>query len=296
MQDGNPPATNAAPAGRPVDILIPTCDRPAALAVTLTSLLGQSLRDFRVVISDQSESNSVYDAPEVQAALLILRIKGIESEWLRHLPRRGMAEQRQFLLDQARAPYVLFLDDDVILQPDLMERMLLTIEEQRCGFVGAGLIGPSYALEHRPDEEAPFEPWQGRVQPELVLPGSLAWRRHSLHNAANLLHLQQRLGLAEGDRLVYKVAWVGGCVLYDREKLLRCGGFDFWPLLEPEHCGEDVLAQLRVMARFGGCGLLPSGAYHQELATTLPDRRCDAPYVLAHLIAPPLPAASKART
>jgi hypothetical protein len=50
--------------------------------------------------------------------------------------------------------------------------------------------------------------------------------------------------------------------------------------LPPDHCGEDVLVQLRVMERFGGCGLIPSGAYHMELPTTLPDREVDAPMVL----------------
>jgi hypothetical protein len=35
------------------------------------------------------------------------------------------------------------------------------------------------------------------------------------------------------------------------------------------------------MARFGGCGLIPSGAYHQELPTTLPKRDVDAPKVLS---------------
>lgn len=54
------------------------------------------------------------------------------------------------------------------------------------------------------------------------------------------------------------------------------GGFDFWEALPTNHCGEDVLAQLRVMAKYGGCGMLPSGAYHLELPTTLLDRRINA--------------------
>ncbi|MFZ5509426.1 MAG: hypothetical protein ACOZCP_05155 [Pseudomonadota bacterium] len=45
--------------------------------------------------------------------------------------------------------------------------------------------------------------------------------------------------------------------------------------------GEDVLVQCRVMARYGGCGLIPSGAYHQELPTTVAERRIDAPFALA---------------
>jgi hypothetical protein len=34
------------------------------------------------------------------------------------------------------------------------------------------------------------------------------------------------------------------------------------------------------MARYGGCGVLPSGAFHQQLPTTVDDRECDAPLVL----------------
>ena len=75
------------------------------------------------------------------------------------------------------------------------------------------------------------------------------------------------------------MAWTGGCVLYETAKLRAVGGFSFWAELPPEHAGEDVLAQLRVKEGFGGCGLLPSGAYHQELPTTVPERRLDAPAV-----------------
>ena len=63
-------------------------------------------------------------------------------------------------------------------------------------------------------------------------------------------------------------------------QLIDAGGFSFWRQLPQEHSGEDVLAQMRVMERFGGCGLFPSGVYHQELPTTVPHRDADAPRVL----------------
>ena len=112
--------------------------------------------------------------------------------------------------------------------------------------------------------------------PERIAPDGPGWERWRLHNAANLVHLAQRLGLREGEWRAYKVAWVGGCAMYDREKLLECGGFDFWGELPPAHCGEDVLAQLRVMARHGGAGLVPSGAYHLEAPTTVLEREHEA--------------------
>jgi hypothetical protein len=37
------------------------------------------------------------------------------------------------------------------------------------------------------------------------------------------------------------------------------------------------MAQISVMKKYGGCGVLPSGVYHQELKTTLPDRSFNIP-------------------
>jgi GT2 family glycosyltransferase len=262
------------------DVLIASCDRPAALAVTLTSLLAQDAGPLRIVVSDQSDGpRAAFDAPEARAALRVLRASGHTVELHRHLPRRGLAEQRQFLLDEARAPCALFLDDDVILEPGLLARLYAAIRAQHCGFVGSALIGLGFADDVRPAQQA-IEFWDGPVVPETVRPDTPAWQRHRLHSAANLWHLQTRLGLTPAAQRLYRVAWVGGCVLFDTAMLRECGGFSFWRELPAEHCGEDVLAQLRVMARFGGCAVIPSGAYHLELPTTVPRRDCDAPRLL----------------
>lgn len=263
----------------PVDVLIPTFDRPAALAVTLTSLIGQTHRDFRVVISDQSDEQACARSGELQAAVRVLRARGHAVEVHHHLPRRGLAEQRDFLLAQVRARYALFVDDDLILEPEVLARMLAAISEERCGFVGCAVTGLSFVDDVRPHEQD-IEFWDGPVQPEVVRPHWPQWERYRLHNAANIYHLARRLRICGDAPRKYKVAWVGGCVLYDARALRDCGGFAFWRELPPAHCGEDVLAQLRVMARFGGCGLLPSGVYHQELPTTVVERRVDAPKVL----------------
>ncbi|MES3023058.1 MAG: glycosyltransferase family 2 protein [Pseudomonadota bacterium] len=262
-----------------VDVLVPTCNRPGALAVTLTALAAQSLRPLRIVISDQSDAAGVFDQAEVRAVLRYLRASGCVVLALRHWPRRGMAEQRAFLLAQAEAPYCLFLDDDVLLEPDLVTRLLASMREQQCGFVGSALHGLSYLDQVRPHQQH-IEFWESDVCPELVAPGAPAWERHHLHSAANLFHVQARLGLGPGQTRHYRVAWIGGCVLFDTAKLREAGGFDFWSALPAAHCGEDVLAQLRVMERFGGCGIIPSGAYHLELPTTISEREVDAPQLL----------------
>ncbi len=113
----------------PVDVLSPTYRRPTALAVTLTSLTVQSLPHFRAIVSDQTEDDDSTAGGEVQTVIRLLRARGRPVELLRHLPRRGLAEHRQFLLDRASAPYALFLDDDVLCEPELLARLLTAIEK-----------------------------------------------------------------------------------------------------------------------------------------------------------------------
>jgi glycosyltransferase involved in cell wall biosynthesis len=261
-----------------VDVLIPTYRRAAALSITLAGLASQDHPAFRVVVSDQSPDDEPAEVvPEVLAMCRILRAHGHPVTLRRHLPRRGLAEHRQSLLDLATAPYVLFVDDDVYLEPTLVGRLVRAIRLSGCGFVGSAVIGLSHIEEDRPDERA-VEFWDGPVLPEVVSPGSASWSRHRLHNAANLEHLRTERSDEVGR--LYKVAWIGGCVLFDRARLVDVGGFDFWQELPEEHAGEDVVAELRVMARFGGAGLFPSGAYHLEVPTTVRDRSVDAPYAI----------------
>lgn len=262
-----------------VDVLIPTCNRPYALAMTLTSLASQTVQDMHIHVSDQSDRDDALDKPELHAVCRLLNSSGRRVQVSRHLPRQGMAEQRAFLLSMVTAPYCLFLDDDVLLEHDLVARLLAAIGEQQCGFVGSALHGLSYTEHVRPHQQH-IEFWEEKVAPEFVSPESPAWDRYQLHNAANLFHVQQKFGLTRDSTRYYRVAWIGGCVLFDTEKLRATGGFDFWRELPPQHCGEDVLAQLRVMERFGGCGIIPSGAYHMELPTTVKERPVDAPHVL----------------
>lgn len=274
----------SSPAETPrVDVLIPTCGRPVALALSLLALASQHFRNFRIIVSDQTPGEDVVKAGEVAAVLRLLSAQGFDVRVLKHLPTRGMAEQRQFLLDQSAAPYVLYIDDDVILEPDLMGRLLTAIEEEGCGFVGSAVVGLSYRDDVRPHQQS-IEFWEGPVRPERITWQGPGWERHALHNAANLYHVAQKLGVSPEHQRKYKVAWCGGCVMYDRAKLLGVGGFSFWRELPAIHCGEDVLAQFRVMAHFGGCGLVPSGAYHMELPTTLTDRRVNAPEVLPAMV------------
>ncbi|MCS5510902.1 glycosyltransferase [Curtobacterium flaccumfaciens pv. flaccumfaciens] len=263
-----------------VDVLIPTVGRPAELATTLAGLAAQTDVDLRVVLSDQSADGDAASAPAVAAMLRVLEAQGRPVTLLTHPERRGLAEHRQFLLDHAEAAAVLFLDDDVWLEPGSIGRMLDALRTLGCGFVGSAVQGLSYLQDRRPHETSVFERWDGPVVPEVVRRGTPGFDRWSLHNAANPTHVAADLDLRPGEWVPYRVAWVGACALYDRRALEEVGGFRFWDTLPPEHAGEDVVAQWRVMERFGGAGIMPSGAVHLEAPTTVVDRRVDAPDVV----------------
>ncbi|MDQ2713385.1 MAG: glycosyltransferase family 2 protein [Chloroflexota bacterium] len=267
-----------------VEVLIPTYRRKTGLAIVLTSLLGQTFTDFDVIISSQSESDdSSLGSIEIQTLVRALEWHGHKVVLHQHLPRRGMAEQRHFLLQESHAPYVHFLDDDVLLDPPVMERMLRVIQSEQCGFVGCPATGLGYLNDVRPQQHI-IEVWQGPVHPEPFETDTLPWDRHKVNNAANPLHLEQRL--VKDEQIVrYKVAWVGGAnVLYDRARLLDVGGFSWWQRLPPEHAGEEVVAQFLLLRKYGGCGILPSGTYHLGLPTNIEDRRRNATELFAQLV------------
>jgi len=248
-----------------VSVLIPTYERAEALAMTLSGIASQSVADLQVVVSSQGD-HETESSPVARALGRVIQSRGGSIEW-HHRETRGIAEQRHFLLGRAEAEAVLFVDDDVFMEPFVIENLLSVLETNGCGFAGAFPAGLTFMDDARPEQQR-IELWEGPVQPETIEKDGPGWERWHLHRAANLYQVARKLALPPGDFLRYKVAWLGSCVLYNREKLLAVGGFSFWDRLSRYHKAEDVLVQNLLMRRFGGCGVVPSGTYHAEVETT----------------------------
>lgn len=247
------------------DILLPTCNRLESLIMTLSGVAAQTVTDIHVIVADQS-AEPVGDAPVIQTLRRLIEARGGSVEWHYRVPSKGITEQRDFLLQRATTDSVLYLDDDVFMEPWVLEQLLKTLHTEQCGFVGAFPTGLSFRDDVRPQQQM-VEFWDGPVRPELVNPGSAQWERFHLHRAANLYHVSQSLPAGETRR--YKVAWIASCILYDRAKLLQVGGFSFWSRLPRYHSGEEVLVQNLLMRRWGGCAIMPSGTYHAEVPSTV---------------------------
>jgi len=249
-----------------VDILLPTYNRLESLIMTLSGVAAQTVRDVHVIVADQSQEPAA-ESQVVQTLGRVITARGGSVEWYYREPMHGIAEQRDFLLKQTTARAVLYLDDDVLMEPWVVERLLDTLDSEQCGFVGAFPAGLSHLDDVRPEQQI-IEYWDGPVSPEAVDPGSPQWERWQLHRAANLYHVAQSIARDALPRL-YKVAWIASCIMYDRAKLLEVGGFSFWSRLPRYHSGEEVLVQNLLMRRWGGCAILPSGTYYSQVPSTV---------------------------
>jgi GT2 family glycosyltransferase len=248
-----------------VSVLIPTYERVESLVMTLSGVAAQTVTDLQVVVSSQGD-HKAEDSPVARALGRVIEARGGFVEW-HHRDPRGIAEQRHFLLGRAKADPVLFLDDDVFMEPFVVSRLLSVLEAEKCGFVGAFPTGLTFADDVRPNQQK-IALWKGPVRPEIVEPEGAGWERWQLHRAANLHHVAQELALPPGEFLRYKVAWISACVLYSREKLLEVGGFSFWERLPRYHKAEDIVIQNLLMRRFGGCGVVPPGTFHAQVTST----------------------------
>jgi hypothetical protein len=93
-----------------VDVLVPEPELEGTLAVTLTTVLGQTHRPLRVVITEPREEDGT-----LTAVLRVLPTEGIPVEVVR---------QGQPLSDAVTAEHVVQLEPDAILEPEAIERLV----------------------------------------------------------------------------------------------------------------------------------------------------------------------------
>ena len=270
----------ADPSAPEVDVLVPTRNRPVELATTLAGLAAQE-HPFDVVISDQSDGPPSFDTPPAQTMLRVLRAAGHRVRTVVHPARHGVAEHRAALLARSTARYALFLDDDIWLEPGTVARLHEAIAELGCGLVGAAMQGVSFLHDRRPAQLAPFERWEGppgagadRARHTGLGPLDAAQRREPAAPGA-----RSTSGRGSGGCPTRSRGWPAACSTTGRSSTPSAGSTS-GATCPPTHCGEDVVAERRVMARFGGAGILPSGAYHLESPTTVPDREHNASNLL----------------
>jgi len=118
-----PTATSPAPRRLTVSAIVPTKNRPALLGVAVPALLAQSVPVDELIVVDQSE----HDAGRRLVTALVAELPAARRPRLDYVldpTINGAAAARNAGLDRAGGDILLCCDDDVVADPDVVERLL----------------------------------------------------------------------------------------------------------------------------------------------------------------------------
>jgi glycosyltransferase involved in cell wall biosynthesis len=128
-----------------VSVVIPTLNRAAMLATTIERIENQTVgRDAYEVLIVDNNSTDTTQAVLAQKAAAYPNLKGFIQT------KRGAAATRNVGIRAASGEIVLFIDDDILAEPDLVERHIQYHAENP----GASIIGTVTSAWH--DSSDPF--------------------------------------------------------------------------------------------------------------------------------------------
>ncbi|MGH9729967.1 MAG: glycosyltransferase family 2 protein [Candidatus Acidiferrales bacterium] len=186
-----------------VSVIIPTKNRPVDLARTIETLVVQTVAPLELIIVDQSAEKSFN-----QPVPFPLR-------WIHEPALSGLSEARNAAFKQASGDIWLFLDDDVLLEPDFMEEILKPYDSNVTGVSG---IITNYSLP----------PLRRRLWETVFQRGPFRDERQAIYRNAGRL----------GDAKPIRVRQFGGGLMSFRASAIRDQRFD--PHLTGASPGEDI--------------------------------------------------------
>lgn len=113
-----------------VSVVICTEDRPVELTECVKSLFAQSITPSEIIVVDGSEGLGVADC------IHDLSLLGDRIPLLHVRTWAGLTHQRNVGVERCKGDLILFLDDDVILEPHYVARILEVFERDLEGCIG----------------------------------------------------------------------------------------------------------------------------------------------------------------
>ncbi|HET6370268.1 MAG TPA: glycosyltransferase [Nitrospiria bacterium] len=227
----------------PISTLVPTRDRAGALKRMLDSLSEQSAQPAEMIVVDASTGDET-------RRLCGTSVPGLSTKLIHHEANEvGAAAQRNQAMLHATQEWVLFLDDDIIFDPDCILRLWKAIQgNPNLGGVNAMIVNQKYSPPGRVSRVL-FRYLHGR--PEASYAGKC------IGPALNLLP-EDRPDLPD----VVSVEWLNlGCTLYRREALP-------YPLFPAHFRGysfmEDVSLSLFVAEKWRLANVRKARIFHES--------------------------------
>jgi hypothetical protein len=117
-----------------IGIMIASKDRHSEVALLLQSLRTSTFKNFNIYILDDGSGTPITSAHFIGCVINRMKLEGIYINVLRNSVSLGVSYARQFLCDELNKSkegenLALRLDDDCIVEPDYIEKLLEVIEQ-----------------------------------------------------------------------------------------------------------------------------------------------------------------------
>lgn len=135
-----------------VSVIMPCLNGERHIGGAIASVLAQTFSDFELLVIDNGSTDRTM---EVVESIPDARIRVL------HQPERGVSRARNYGIQNARAPFVAFLDSDDTWHRDFLEKMTAALAARPdavlayCGWQNVGLAGPRGEPFVPPDYETP---------------------------------------------------------------------------------------------------------------------------------------------
>lgn len=138
-----------------ISVIIPTYDREEPLRDTLTDVLAQDYPNFEILVVDQTKTHQ----PETKLYLQSLSDTG-KIHWFR-LEFASLPGARNYAVERSQGDIILFIDDDVRLEPNYLQKHAKNyLEKPEIGAVAGRVFdrmklsdsGGSYTIDTLPPE------------------------------------------------------------------------------------------------------------------------------------------------
>ena len=195
-----------------VTIGIPTLDRPEQLVCLLTSLTYQTYGDFDIIIVSQStEDDALLDnGPNSTKRKLLNVLKHRSNGSVKHSivnkEAIGAAAAHNIVLYRSRTPYILRVDDDIILEPTFVEKLLATIEANQ----SIGAVGGIYLDPNQPNDQY----YDTEIKNKIIDGGMTI--RDDTGGCQTLRHRDERM---------MRVSDLYSTFIYRKDAMIQAGGF-----------------------------------------------------------------------
>ena len=111
-----------------VSVIVPVLNENEKAIQTIVSLKKQNFKDYEIIVVDSSD-NETY--------LMLKRIKGIK---LFHIPKKGIANARNYGLKKSKGKIIVFLDSGFVVKKDWLRKIKKELEKSNSSGIGGSFF------------------------------------------------------------------------------------------------------------------------------------------------------------